>query len=510
MSLRELPARPNLEHLKKQGRKLLREFLQDDPAAVGRFRDAASAPPAGRSAKLADALHVIAREYGFESWPKLKARIESLSEDPVEALTAAINADDAALVREVIVRHPVLKTKLDEPLPKFGFDTPALIGAVNKGNRAVIDALLEAGANINARTKWWAGGFGVLDNCSPELAAFLIECGASVDVHAAARLGMLERVKELVEADPALVDARGGDGERPLHFAANIEIAEYLLECGAEIDARDVDHESTATQYMAAHRPRRPEVAKYLLSRGAKSDILMAAALGDVERVRRHLDEDSTSVGMSVSERDFPKENPRSGGSIYIYGFGWSKTPHMLAREFGHDEVFRLLMERSPLELQLAQACEMGDEALAKELLARDPELGKKLSAETKQGVVGAALRNNATAVRMMLAAGWPEDARGDNGQTPLHWAGFHGNVEMVRDLLRHHAPLEVQERQFKGTPLGWALYGSEHGWYREKGDYPGVVRTLLAAGAKAPEDIDRVDATEEVLAVLRSRSNRV
>src|ERR1700733_1057974 len=506
MSLRELPARPNLEHLKKQARKLLREFLQDDPAAVGRFRQASTAPSAGSAPKLADALPVIAREYGFDSWPKLKARVETLSEDPAEALKAAIRADDAALVREVLARYPVLKTKIDEPLPNFDFDSPALIGAVNKGNRAMIDALLDAGANINARTKWWAGGFGVLDNCSPELASYLIERGATVDVHAAARLGMSERVRELVTADPALGHAQGGDGERPLHFAANIAIAEYLLERGAEIDAKDVDHESTAAQYMVAARPRRPEVAGYLLSRGAKSDILMAAALGDLERVRQQLDENPASVDVNVCERDFPKENPRSGGSIYIYGFGWSKTPHMLAREFGHDEVFRLLMERSPVELQLAQACEMGDEAQAGELLARDPKFAMNLSAEAKQGVVGAALRNNAKAVRMMLDAGWPVDARGDRGQTPLHWAGFHGNVEMVRALLRHNAPLEVQEWQFKGTPLGWALYGSEHGWHRETGDYPGTVRALLTAGAKAPEDIGAVDAAEEVLAVLRRR----
>ena len=271
----------------------------------------------------------------------------------------------------------------------FNFDSPALIGAVNKGNRAMIDALLEAGANINARTKWWAGSFGVLDGCGPELAAFLIERGAYVDVHAAARLGMFERVKELVEADPALVDARGGDGQRPLHFAANIEIAEYLLEHGAEIDARDVDHESTAAQYLTAIRPRRPEVARYLLSRGAKSDILMAAALGDLELVREHLEEDPASIGVNVCEKDFPKENPRSGGSIYIYGFGWSRTPHMLAREFGHDEVFRLLMQRSSAEMQLAQACEMGDEALAKELVAGDPGLGKKISAEARQARCG-------------------------------------------------------------------------------------------------------------------------
>ena len=113
-----------------------------------------------------------------------------------------------------------------------------LIAAVQRNNREMIDALLDAGADINARTKWWAGSFGVLDLSTPELSAYLIERGASVDVHAAARLGMLDRLNELVAADPSLVHARGGDGQTPLHFAATIEIAAYLLDHGADINAR--------------------------------------------------------------------------------------------------------------------------------------------------------------------------------------------------------------------------------------------------------------------------------
>ena len=46
---------------------------------------------------------------------------------------------------------------------------PALIAAVHRENREMIDALLGAGANINARSRWWAGGFGVLDSSSAEL-----------------------------------------------------------------------------------------------------------------------------------------------------------------------------------------------------------------------------------------------------------------------------------------------------------------------------------------------------
>src|SRR5579863_3912905 len=61
--------------------------------------------------------------------------------------------------------------------------------------------------------------------------------------------------KELIAADPQLVQARGGDGQTPLHFAAKVEIAEYLLAQGADIDARDIDHESTPAQYMLRERP---------------------------------------------------------------------------------------------------------------------------------------------------------------------------------------------------------------------------------------------------------------
>jgi ankyrin repeat protein len=503
MSPRELPARPNLEHLKKQAKQLLREYVQGEAAAIARFRDA-EVSFAKSAPRLAAALRVVAREYGFDNWTKLKAHVLTLYDQPIAALQAAIKANDAALVRKVLTLHPALKAQLDEPLPNYGFDTPALIAAVQRNNREMIDALLDAGANINARTKWWAGSFGVLDLSIPELTPYLIERGAFVDVHAAARLGMFERLRELVEADPSLVHARGGDGQSPLHFAATIEIAAYLLEHGAAIDARCLDHESTPAQYMAAHSPRRPEVARYLISRGAQTDILMAAAVGDAQLVQRHLDSDPQSIWMSVTQKDFPKHDPRSAGVIYIYCFGWGTTPHMLAREFGHEEVFRLLMERSPLDLRLAQAIELANEDLARELLAQHPNLIRALSPNVRGRLVGAARRNETRAVSMMLTLGWPARALDENHQTALHWAAFHGNAEMVRELLRHYAPLDAQELEFKGTPVGWALYGSRNGWHRATGDYVGSVEALLAAGAKAPQLTDDLEASEEVVAALR------
>ena len=506
MPVRELPARPNLEHLKKQSRQLLRGLLQTDAAAVHRFHQA-QVRVSSTSPRLAEAQWVIAREYGFDDWAKLKAHVGNLSGDPLDALTVAVKANDADQVRQVLARSAALRSKLDEPLPQYSFDMPAIVAAVYKDNRGMVEALLDAGADINARSRWWAGGFGVLDGSSEALTPYLIQRGAFIDIHAAARLGMFDRVKQLIEADPALVHARGGDGQTPLHFAASIEIAAYLLDEGAEIDARDIDHESTAAQYLVSHWPRRPEVARFLVSRGAQADILMAAALGDLELVRSFLDDDPGAVRVNVSEKYFPKQNPRSGGHIYIFGFGWTKTPHMLAHEFGHREVLHLLMQRSSLAQRFAQACELGDEETANAVLKKHPDVTKTMWPQAERRIVGAAFRNHTRAVEMMLGAGWPAAVLGENDHTPLHWAAFHGNAEMVRILLANGANLEAEDKQFKSTPLGWALHGSEHSWRRQEGNYPRTVELLLAAGAKLPQPIEDLEATEEVLEMLLQRA---
>jgi len=59
---RNLPARPNLEFLKKEAKSLLDLLRQRDGTA-----------------QLADAQHTLSRDYGFASWPKLKAHVESLA-----------------------------------------------------------------------------------------------------------------------------------------------------------------------------------------------------------------------------------------------------------------------------------------------------------------------------------------------------------------------------------------------------------------------------------------------
>ena len=103
-----------------------------------------------------------------------------------------------------------------------------------------------------------------------------------------------------------------------------------------------------------------------------------------------------------------------------------------------------------------------------------------------------------------ILEAGWPVDTPGELGATALHWAGFNGNAEMTREILRFHPALELKSREYEGTALGWALYGSGNGWHRDIGDFVGTVQALLGAGAVVPSNAEELEPSEAVLDVLR------
>lgn len=413
------------------------------------------------------------------------------------ALRDAIQADDAARVARLLEERPELTTRLNEPLEGGAFGGTALLAAVSRGNKDVIDVLLAAGADINQKSHWWAGPFGVMDEAwrAPWMPEFLMARGARLEIHHAVRLGMTGEVRRMLDADPSLVHARGGDGQLPLHFAQTIEMADMLVSRGADVNARDIDHESTAAQYMVRDRQ---DVARHLVAHGSQTDILMAAALGDAAQVRRFVEEDPASIRTMVSEDDFPKRDPRAGGTIYIWTLGWHQTAHTLAREFGHDEIYRFLLEHTAPAMRFGIAAQAGDDDTVRELKRAHPRLSDALTDDDRRLLVHAAAKENLAAVRAMLAAGWPADARGRDNVTPLHWAAFHGNADITRELLARGAPIDIDDNEFHARPYGWAVFGSKNGWHPGRGDYAAVVEALLASGADAPDEPDGSDAVRE------------
>ncbi len=154
--------------------------------------------------------------------------------------------------------------------------------------------------------------------------------------------------------------------------------------------------------------------------------------------------------------------------------------------------------------MQLVVAAWAADEFDITRLLAQNPGLVAGLSKSDQRQLAHAARNNNLPAVRAMLAAGWPLDAIGQHRATPLHWAAFHGNAEMVKEILRYKPALECTDADFNGTPLRWAIYGSKNGWHCDDGNYPATVEALLNAGTKLPRESS--DGTESVKEVLRRR----
>jgi len=117
-------------------------------------------------------------------------------------LFAAVEAGDEPLVRALVAEAPELAGARDSS------GLSAVLAARYRSHLGVVEALLAAG---------------------PEL-----------DVFAAAAVGRTERLVEILDADPAAVDAVAGDGFRPLQLAAFFgqpEAARLLLERGAPVDA---------------------------------------------------------------------------------------------------------------------------------------------------------------------------------------------------------------------------------------------------------------------------------
>lgn len=174
--VRLLPPNPNLDKQRKLAKALARDYWRGDSEAIERVRALHPKPPTPENFVLSDAQLVIARGYNFTGWPHMKKKIESLRKSPAELFQAAVEAGDVDYVRQLLQFHPDLVSKINEPM--FGFKSPAV--HVARTNLELLDLLLAHGADLNARTSWEKGGFGVLEQVNPDEAAPLIARGARI------------------------------------------------------------------------------------------------------------------------------------------------------------------------------------------------------------------------------------------------------------------------------------------------------------------------------------------
>ncbi len=179
MPTKRLPASPDIDHLKHQAKDLLRDFRARQMAAFQRVRefhpkhgDATDVQMPGRAFSLSDAQLSIAREYGYASWPRLKAAIagqnhqelelshnDRLPDGPFKQALDFIDEGDETRLRAHLAQHPALVHERAQFEGGNYFQTPTLLEFVpenpNRQGRLPINAvaiaqiLLAAGAQQN-------------------------------------------------------------------------------------------------------------------------------------------------------------------------------------------------------------------------------------------------------------------------------------------------------------------------------------------------------------------------
>jgi len=487
----DLPARPNLDHLRREARELLRAAQSGDTAAVGRIR-AVSADQTLASAQLA-----VAREYGFASWARLKTEVQTRSTDLARLaemfceasirdwtgraarmlaanpelagynVATALILGDADRVRAEIARDPGLATRMD---PRTGW-TPLHAACASKWNQLdparaeglteVARLLLDAGADPVGRSGGQRGRGGwtplrcaVAGATNPPVVALLLERGAVPDDHDLYLAGFGGDDHQSLRM---MLDHAGdvaGIAEMALAAPLSQNDAEgvrLLLEAGADPRRYADDNGAPASAaYEAVQSGCSAELLDLLLSHGAEPD------------------------------------RPGSDG----------RTPYTLARLQGRDDLADLLRHHGALgdisdTDRFLAALQHADQALVREQLAADPGLRDRPNeAQQAAALIRAAETGHVAALTLMLDLGFAVDAHGgDHGGTALHAAAYAGSADAVRLLLDRGADVAACDETWDSHPLVWASIGSsERSDLNPHPDWAGAVRVLLEAGANAAD----------------------
>jgi len=148
-----------------------------------------------------------------------------------------------------------------------------IIGAIRAGDILRVRQLLEDDPRLaNARSDTGEPALLLaIYHRQREAADLLVGAGAEIDIFTAAAGGYLDHLRDKVAHDSAAVNAFGHDGWTPLHLAAffgQTAAARQLLDCRADLTAIS-RNETGNTPLHAAVAARQAALAELLLGHGA-------------------------------------------------------------------------------------------------------------------------------------------------------------------------------------------------------------------------------------------------
>ena len=331
----------DLEQLRRQAKDLLRAAKRGEPAALARIGTVSD------RLILSAAQLTLAREFGFESWARLKLEVERRH---------VLDAVDVIRLRELATAHPELATMemrgwCDHPLgisplgylAAMPFDAVRSAWRIVEGTGPLARELLRAGAPVDGAPGdpetplITAASYGNTD-----VAKVLVEAGASLTATASPDAGGVPNgtalrhavVFGMTEVADALLAAGAGD---LVHAAATGSVAQCLTPATREADrvaalriAAERGHLSVIDDLLTAGTPLEG------LDRDGSTALHAAAYYGQAAGVR-HLIE----YGADPTRRDTRFDSTP---------LGWSRAGRRdeVGPERGHDQAERILAPLSP------------------------------------------------------------------------------------------------------------------------------------------------------------------
>jgi ankyrin repeat protein len=459
---------PDLDQLKRQAEELLEAFQAGDANATAEvsayFRGATAAEFA-----IHDAEFVLARAYGFQSWPKLRAFADGVT---AAGFITAVRKGDLKRVREALQVRPELAT-----MKLTAYDERALHHAVAERNLDMVKLLLEFGADphrgMHLATQ--AGDYpSAFDLATERDYSEIVELFRKQAVPAkeapsaplppvspqlldALRRRDEETILSFLVQHPELANRRGKDGMTTLHHASAFllpRVATWLLDRGADVSALDKAGRTPLDVAGGRNWDRfgKPDTAEkamteLLHARGARPTAHWAVMTGNADWLR-------------ACHAEGALNNPRHAGEGLV----------ALAVRYNQPEILKLLLdlgfdadERQRLDLEPAQdswgqpllyCVRSGQIKMAQMLLDRGADPNGHIYASGTP-LYAAYDSKNPTLIELLERHG---------GYLDADLVGYGGMVEKARQLLDDEAagrlrPEAIPYRK-EGRPIAEILIG--------------------------------------------------
>jgi len=545
MDSKPLPARPSLEQYEKQAKELSKAYRSADVEAIRRVKrnhphfeklaELSHVLPLGFEISkfaLADAQLVIAREHGFESWPKFAERIEVLN------IEAAAVANPVAVFIEAAIWHGTLDAAeailtAHPEITRNSIHVAAILG----DDEAVRRLIAADPRNVTKKEEPYGGDALVYLCLSKYLrldpirsAGFLRAATALLDAGADPNSGFWSK-DEYHDFETALYGAAG--------VAHHAELTRLLLERGADPNDNETfyhapeTYDNGALKVLVESGKMRPDLLagmlvrkadwhdydgiKYLLEHGADPNHITMwgyTALHQALRRDNHL----RNIELMLDHGADPSiKTTAEIRAVFTPDFGGKgqRSSFVIAAHRGRAEVLAALERRGfSLEFSgvdsLIAACARNEAAALRAIAEREPQLVQELLAEGGRLLAEFAGNDNADAVKLLLELGVNVAAQyeGDpyfdiaKDSTALHVAAWKAWPRTVKLLIERGADVNAQDAKGR-TPLMLAVKACVDSYWTNRRS-PESVEALLKAGASV-NGVDFPCGYDEVDALLKS-----